>query len=134
MKYSITVLLLCFLSGCKSNEADKPKPRLLNETEKILVGSYANNRGEQEIKLVLDESGYCELLKDGKNLDEGLKKWRIQGSEINIQHLWFSEWRDMYYFKIENNGSLKLVAEAMSSVKRVDLPEREQSIYNRIDD
>ena len=124
MKYLLPVIFFCCLSGCKSNDADKlkPKPRELSEAEKTLVGSYSNISGEQEIKLVLDENGYCELLQDDKKLDDSLMKWGILGSEVNIQHLWFSKWRDMYYFSVENNGNLKLVAEAMSSDKRVDLP------------
>jgi len=136
MKYLLPVIFFCCLSGCKSNDADKlkPKPRELSEAEKTLVGSYSNISGEQEIKLVLDENGYCELLQDDKKLDDSLMKWGILSSEVNIQHLWFSKWRDMYYFSVENNGNLKLVAEAMSSDKRVDLPKRQQSIYIRIDD
>ena len=136
MKYLVPVLLFCCLAGCKSDEIDTPKtePRELNEAEKPLVGSYSNTTGEQEIRLVLDENGYCELLQDGEKLDDKPMKWGIYKSEVNIRTQWFSKWKDLMYFKVQDNGDLKLVAEGMRSDKRIDLPKPRQTIYSRSDD
>ena len=85
MKLFLPVLLFCCLAGCKSDEIDTPKtePRELNEAEKPLVGSYSNTTGEQEVRLVLDENGYCELLQDGEKLDDKPMKWGIYKSEVS---------------------------------------------------
>ena len=35
------------------------------------------------------------------------------------------------YFKVQDNGDLKLVAESMRSDNRIDLPEPRQTIFSR---
>ena len=133
MKYFLSLLLLCSLSGCKSNDTDtaNSNPRELTGEEKTLVGSYNSTTGKQEIKLVLKENGYCDLLQEGKKMDDKPMIWRIHKSEVNIQTQWFSKWKDLMYFKVQDNGDLKLVAESMRSDNRIDLPEPRQTIFSR---
>ena len=137
MKYFLTLLLLYCFSGCKSDDvavADFDSTRELTEEEKPLVGSYSNITGEQELNLALYENGYCELLQDGEKLDNKPMKWRIHKSEVSIQTQWFSKWKDLMYFRVQDNGDLKLVAEGMRSDNRIDLPKPKQTIFIRSND
>ena len=133
MKHLLSLLLLCSLSGCKSKDTDQTNsnPRELSGEEKTLVGSYNSTTGKQEIKLVLKENGHCDLLQEGKKMDDKPMIWRIHKSEVNIQTQWFSKWKDLMYFKVQDNGDLKLVAESMRSDNRIDLPEPRQTIFSR---
>jgi len=133
MKHLLSLLLLCSLSGCKYKDTDQTNsnPRELTGEEKTLVGSYNSTSGKQKIKLILKDNGYCDLLQEGKKMDDEPMIWSIHKSEIKIQTQWFSKWKDLMHFRVQNNGDLRLVAESIRSNKRIDLPEPRQTIFMR---
>ena len=133
MKHLLSLLLLCSLSGCKSKDTDQTNsnPRELTGKEKTLVGSYNSTTGEQKIKLILKDNGYCDLLQEGEKMDDEPMIWSIHKSEIKIQTQWFSTWKDLMHFSVLDNGDLKLVAESIRSNNRIDLPETRQTIFSR---
>ena len=133
MKHLLTLLLLCSLSGCKSKDTDQTNsnPRELTGKEKTLVGSYNSTTGEQKIKLILKDNGYCDLLQEGEKMDDEPMIWSIHKSEIKIQTQWFSTWKDLMHFSVLDNGDLRLVAESIRSNNRIDLPETRQTIFSR---
>ena len=133
MKHLLSLLLLCSLSGCKSKDTDQTNsnPRELTGKEKTLVGSYNSTTGEQKIKLILKDNGYCDLLQEGEKMDDEPMIWSIHKSEIKIQTQWFSTWKDLMHFSVLDNGDLRLVAESIRSNNRIDLPETRQTIFSR---
>ena len=133
MKHLLSLLLLCSLSGCKSKGIDQTNSnhRKLTGEEKTLIGSYNSTTGKQKIKLILKANGYCDLLQEGKKMDDEPMIWSIHKSEIKIQTQWFSKWKDLMHFRVQDNGDLRLVAESMRSNNRIDLPKTRQTIFSR---
>ena len=138
MKHVLLTFCLC-LAGCQSFETNetpqwKLKTRQLKPEEQKLVGIYEgtfSEEGETEtFKIELMYNGHCELYEENKKLSDFPAKWRIKNGEVKLRGKLLFVWEDMMFFKVEDNGDLKLLAEFTD--QRVNLPEEEQTIFKRI--
>jgi len=125
MENTFLVIVTLSVMGCGKLQP----PLTQQQIEKMVIGEYQYQQGENSFRLAFQEKGIAEWYSNGKQLGKGVK-WGVSGdAELHIDNLDAG----ILVYRINGDGSITQIAILFKDGKRRDLMPQEQLTWKRIE-